>query len=570
MEAAEIVEVERRKKEIKFYGALRELVSRRCREDLFFLCKFVLGSTRFKEGIDRFDWHHKKECDTLMALWKGRHENDLKPFHVVRWPRGTLKSTIVSIGFPIWLGLQDPNIRILLDSENSAIAGRWLKAIKSQMEGQFFQELFGQTYDRNVRWNLEELTLIRTDDSLKEPTYDIGGVDKEKTSQHYEVILSDDIVGKTNSRTVEQVQKVNEHATLYRPLLDPGGFGVMSMTRWDHYDLGAQVDKENEDAVRECRPKPYTISHYACYKLVDGKQDRFDLDTLEFPTLHTKPELRHARRIMGEYQFSCNYLVYPMSPTTAAFKREWFRPSYHDLGLGVSPPGSNVYIAVDPAMSQNKRSDYTAIVVAAITSKFDIYILDIEREHYTEKQIWESLVRLNTLWKPKAIGMESVFKMKNIYLYVKEQSAMHGNVLPIREFTTTGIAKGQRIMGLQPFAESGKIHLRNPNAPGCENFAVLEKEFGEFDVKKINTQRNDVIDATGYFIEMMNRPIDEIPKEYWEDPLWKEKMEKMQETNPELKIPSQSQVRAAKFAKFRQSRVKRVDVQPLSRIILNG
>ena len=32
-------------------------------------------------------------------------------------PRGTLKSTIASIAYPIWLLLKNPNLRILIDSE---------------------------------------------------------------------------------------------------------------------------------------------------------------------------------------------------------------------------------------------------------------------------------------------------------------------------------------------------------------------------------------------------------------------------------------------------------------------
>lgn len=141
----------------EFYEILRELEKRRCREDLFYLSKFVLGKSLLIKGADRMDWHHEKLCQDLMRLWRDRKDKNTKTTMKVEWPRGTLKSTICSVYFPVWVLLNEPETRILIESETATNANRFLSLIKSSFEGKYFQHLFGMMYDPRNRWNLEQI-----------------------------------------------------------------------------------------------------------------------------------------------------------------------------------------------------------------------------------------------------------------------------------------------------------------------------------------------------------------------------------------------------------------------------
>lgn len=546
-------------KEAAFYAKVAELFRRRGKEDLFFLAKYILGRTRLKLGRSSFDEHHEDLCRDLMAIWRNRFNSDIKEALAVRWPRGTLKSTICTIAFPIWVLINDPNTRVLIDSENATISGRFLKAIKGHLESRFFQEIFGVIYNPRKDWN-DDILVIKRDTAATEPSVDKGGVDKEKTSQHFDLIIADDIVGRTNSRNIEQVEKVNEHAGLYQTLMDPGAMLLLPMTRWAFGDLGEKIDEENAQAEKECRRKPYRISHFACYKKdAEGNFSR----ELEFPKLHTHAQLDHARRIMQEYMFSCNYLVHPSSPTTAIFQEKWLR--YHELPYGNLPEaGANVYITVDPARAQKKTSDFSAIVVAAVTCRFDIYILDVVRQHMTDSEIWDHLVRLSNIFKPISIGIETVFKQKRLFAYMKSRQANEGEVLGnFHQFKTQTVQKSERIRGLGPFVENGKFFLGK-----SAEFSYLKDEMLKFDPAKIDVQRNDCLDASAYLVEMINKPAGEIPPAFFDNPLWREEMEKENDLRRERgqqakKIPSQTAVRVMRWNQMKNSRMNRDKYRPM-------
>lgn len=553
----------------KLYGALRELVARRGKEDLFFLAKYVLGADRLKAGRSRFDWHHKELCDDLMRMARKRHDG-MKQAYVVQWPRGTMKSTIVNRAFCVWILLNEPNARILIDCESATNAGRFLKAIKSYFESPFIQELYGVLYDKRKNWSDEAITVLRTADGIQEPSVDIGGVDKEKTSNHYDYIISDDIVGETNSKTISQIQKVITHASLYTNLLDSEGLEIYSMTRWAFGDLGEHVEEENKAAAKDCRPAPYVINRKPAFK--EDAAGKFTTE-VEFTTLHTHASLLQALNKLKPYQFSCQMLLRPQSPASAPFKKEWLRyigEHCPDIPMGIAPAGCKVYIAVDPAMARKATSDYTAIVVAAIGPDFKIYILDIHRGRYTKKEIYDTLVALNQMYKPEQIGVEAVFKMTEVMLYLKMQSQMHGTALPLKTFRTQTTNKGRRIMGLQPIMQAGKFYMRRR----VGDFIYLEDQILKFDEKRIDVQENDVLDSTAYFTEMMNKPEEGTEPAFFENENWAEEIERFNEQakregRKEKKMPSLALVRSMEWQHAKANRVENQDrFVPLSELVM--
>lgn len=489
----------------EFFELLREAERRRAKADLFYLAKVVLGGKYFNDGISRMDYHHEEVCQDLMALCRARMDRSVTR-HAIQWPRGTLKSTINVEALVVWILLNWPEARILIDSEIVMNSYRSLMAIKAHFESEGFQYLFGQLYDPMNRWNTEQLRVNRRME-FKEPSVDVGGVDTEKTGMHYDFIICTDVQGKTNSETRDQIEKVLNHMKHYGSLLNPGGCIFADMTRWAHGDAGGWMEEQNAAAHKAGRPAPWIINKLSCFK----KDSKGRLtDELEFPTILTMDKLAEERSSQGAYNFSCNYLLDPTSEESSPFKAHWIKDNYHNKSLSDFPEPRQVYIAIDPAGEGTyEDADYTAICVALIDSKSDIYVLDMVRGHFNIKEIADRVLYLSDLYRPKRVGIESVFAQKKIYFYLKEQARIEGKVLHIEEFKTSNKIKDARIMGLQPLFEIGKIHIK-------PQFTYLEDEL----LRYPRGHHDDCPDALAYILEFAEIPMARQPKEFWQQRGW--------------------------------------------------
>lgn len=159
-----------------------------------------------------------------------------KPFKLLCVPRGTFKSSIASVAFPIWKTLHNPDIRIMIDSEVYTNASNYLREIRGHYErNERFKRLFGD-YVGPV-WNDSEIIISKRTAIKKEPTMVASGIGAEKTGQHYDLIIGDDLSSTSNTRSPEQAEKVITHYRLYTSLLDPGGEKVIIGTRYSEIDI---------------------------------------------------------------------------------------------------------------------------------------------------------------------------------------------------------------------------------------------------------------------------------------------------------------------------------------------
>lgn len=187
---------------------------------LEFLCYSVLG---FKDVNDR------THGDTINAL-----ESETKR-KLICLPRGSLKSSIACVGFPIWLLCNDPNLRILIDSELYTNSKTFLREIKGHLESDEMKTLFGEW--RGELWNESEILIKQRTKRLKEASITVGGIGTVKVGQHYDVIIGDDYNSAANSNTPENAQRVIDHYRYNQSILEPGGIYVIIGTRYSEMDI---------------------------------------------------------------------------------------------------------------------------------------------------------------------------------------------------------------------------------------------------------------------------------------------------------------------------------------------
>lgn len=150
-------------------------------------------------------------------------------------PRGCLKSTIACVAYPIWLLLNNPNVRILIDSELYTNSKTFLREIKAHLESPQLTDIFGKF--KCDPWNESEITISQRNKNLKEASITVGGVGTTKVGQHYDVIIHDDLNSPANSMNPEACRKVIDHYKYNVSILEPTGTMVIVGTRYSELDL---------------------------------------------------------------------------------------------------------------------------------------------------------------------------------------------------------------------------------------------------------------------------------------------------------------------------------------------
>jgi hypothetical protein len=152
--------------------------------DFYFFAKDLLG---YKDL--RWDVH---------GQFVGVFESDA-PRKLVVMPRGTFKSTLGSVAYPIWRLMRDPNLTILLDSELYSNSKNFIREIKGHLSGEKITELFGPQI--GSKWDEGEIIIAPRSANRKEASITAGGVGTVKIGQHYDLIIGDDYNSPSNSET---------------------------------------------------------------------------------------------------------------------------------------------------------------------------------------------------------------------------------------------------------------------------------------------------------------------------------------------------------------------------------
>jgi predicted phage terminase large subunit-like protein len=507
------------------YALMRELETRRAREEFFYFSKVINGHHWFDKGDSRMDYHHEELCNTLQALWETRKQR-VKTGHYTEWSRGTLKSTIVTEDFPMWLALNDHNIRILIDSQLAKNSMDFLQSIKGKFEDAYFKYLFGELYNPRFRWSTDELCLRRTA-PLKEPTLMASGLDASKISKHYDVIIADDLIGDTNCDAPEQMAKAKRRFGGYGSLLNPNGMVCVVGTVWAPDDMGEHIEKLNKVATERLQTPPYYVTRYCDFKA--GRRENGP----EFPTLLPIEKLDAELRDQGERLYSCNYALVRRNDKTAWFMYDHLQywPNEVVKNPMIDFPKHNIYITADPRKNgKGVDTDFATICVGLVTEKFDLYILELVRERLTDNQFFERIFDLNDKYKPMAVGFEAVFEQNTAYKTLQIKAQTEGKILPLRKLKrNTNKPKEQRIRSLCPIVETGKLFIR-------EEFDGLKSEMflyrGEGSVP-----HDDCLDVVASMVEIMDSAERVIPKDFYDNPNWLKDWEEKRKADPDMAAP---------------------------------
>ncbi len=204
----------------KRYAAAIESTRLKCLSNFFYFSKEFLG---YKD----LDWSVHGQFIKVFE--------SPAPRKIVVMPRGTFKSTLGSVAYPIWRLLRDPNLTVLLDSELYSNSKNFLREIKHHFESENMTRVFGEQV--GSKWDESEIILKARTKNIKEASITVGGLGTTKVGQHYGCIIGDDYNSPQNSETPEKCQKVIDHVRYNLNILNPGGEYLFIGTRYAERDV---------------------------------------------------------------------------------------------------------------------------------------------------------------------------------------------------------------------------------------------------------------------------------------------------------------------------------------------
>jgi len=342
--------------------------------------------------------------------------------------------------------------------------------------------LYGEWVNEREKWTETQIIIKPRTVNRKEPTIQTGSVDTSLVSQHYDIIIADDLVSRNNIGTKEQMDKVKQYWRDSVSLLEENGIQIDIGTRWHFDDLHGWLLEEYPELpvfIRGC----------------------FDENGLPiFPEKFTKESLENIKKEIGSYDFSCLYLNNPIDDENADFKRSWFENKYTDEDL--KGKTLNTFITLDNAPSTKEGTDYIGIIVCSVDINNKWYLRHVERFKGNTPQLIDKIFDLRNYWKPLKIGVEQKAFEDLIKPYLDQEMRKRNIFFTIEELKDKGVRKEDRIRGrLQGRFESKSIFLKkNPE----DNTNDLIDELVRFPKSKFD----DLGDALQYQSEIVQKPDD--------------------------------------------------------------
>lgn len=472
----------REKSEDHWLEAMREM----CRQDLYFLMRFVL-STR--------DWYLDPE--------KTQHRLD-HPFIMERcrdvetetddvldaWSREHLKSTIKTFANLIRYILIDPNVTICILSHNRPAAKKFLRKIKIELETNkvllaLFPDIFCADPEQQAqKWSENDGLMVKRTANVVECTVEAWGmIEGLPTGSHFQVLSVDDAIDQRAVTSPEQIAKVTEQWELLQSIGREGGIVEYTGTFYSASDTYSVMIERGTKLRR-----------------IPAVNDNGD------PVFYSREYIEKRKAKMSPQVWGLQWLVDPRAGAASRLDPDWLR-YYSEDPVSIRDRGT-CYILVDPA-SGKKKSDYTAMWVVVCMADHSVWAVDIVRDRLDVTQRVERVFELVQIWRPNEVRYEEYGLQNDIQLIEAEMSRRKFR------FNLTRVGGQQKKVDridarLAPLFRSGQFYLPNTlpqfRADRSEYDPVREFVLEEYGVWP-QPRHDDMLDALSRLFEPHSPPM---------------------------------------------------------------
>lgn len=473
---------------------LRRVYRELAKSSLYFFVKGVLG---YPDLVPSF---HKPYCDFLQDLSKKR-TMDLMP-------RSTFKTSVGTIGFGSWYAVNHPDHFVLIANQTATNAQRMLSEIAQHFEGgnQMINWLFPECVrpgDSWKPWNSEQITFPSRTVLRGTPTFTAFGVGAKAESNHFHVIINDDLIGK---------------AAMESDLV------MESTIQWHGYSVSLFV--RPDDGIERIHGTRWGLADLYSYLMERSKHDLFyrkamlDDGTSAIPELISTEFLRDLRehdfsKFMSQYQND------PVAEESLDFRREWLNyyslvktddgPACEYQGERYFVKDMDVQMFVDPAGSGDVAGKVTtmkarannAVMVWGLHGTGKYFLLDSwegrGRGENPERQIALEMLKMYVRWKGyvRKGHVEAYGAQRALITVFNMVAHEEGEAFRIEEIGRGNVkAKHVRIRSyIGPAAQNGQIYVRRAHDQFVMEFSLFPQGTSY-----------DTLDASAWAFATLKRP----------------------------------------------------------------
>lgn len=402
--------------------------------------------------------------------------------NLILFPRGHIKSTLVTVSHSIQWILNYPNIRILLTTATETLVTGFIieirnHFIKNDQLRSLFPELCPVAKDGKVPdlGNLSGFTIPGRDDNNKklgpggkDPTLMASTVGSSITGYHGDVQKNDDLVEKINSSSQNGIDDVTRHFGSMGDLLDKyntddpekplKGWIDMVGTPWDFSDL-YQV-RRNDHAARRTKGLPDAFN-----LVVRSAAPNWPQGPFLWPERMGFTALKEIEDdpTKGPAQLAAQYLMNPIVAGQGLIddvkQLIWTPEKVMDQLL----PRMSLYAALDVAGMEDVKgndTDFTVLTVGGFANA-RLYIPFMLYGRPPVEEVIEWIFRVFDLYpgivklKIQKQALERVL-LSNL----KREMSQRGRFLPIdAQPADNQQSKKSKIRGLRPWFQAGNIRF---------------------------------------------------------------------------------------------------------------
>lgn len=441
-------------------------------------------------------------------------------FVAIAAPRGHAKSTSISLSYVLACVLFRERRFVLLVSDTEAQAAMFLGQIKQELQdNQDIIELFGIKKDEKgeVKFDKDSETdiIVKFTDGTKFRIIAKGSEQKLRgmlwDGARPDLIVCDDI---ENDEVVMNKERRNKFRRWVYGALLPcrSQHGIIrivgTILHMDSF-LEGLMPKENDKHTIHEDLKTYSKGIGTQWRTIKYKAHNSDFTKVLWPSRRTPEEFRRIRQDYIERGladvYSQEYLNIPIDESNTFFRKADFNPMREDDRKKVL----NYYIAGDFAISEKEHADWTVMVVGGMDEAGILHIKNVIRDRMDGLQIVDTLLALQGVYNPIAIGIEDTQITKSLGPFINRAMIERNifiNIIPLKPSRQD---KQTRARSMQARMRAGAVKFDKQ----AEWYQTYEDELMRFPRDK----HDDQVDATAYLGLMIDKIIDAPTKEEIED-----------------------------------------------------
>ena len=421
-------------------------------------------------------------------------------FVAITAPRGHAKSTIITITYTLACVLFRQRRYVLLVADTETQAALFLGQIRQILyDSAEIHHLFGmQLDDKGVVFEKDTETdiIIKFKDQTSFRIVAKGAEQKLRgmlwSGQRPDLIVIDDLMNEELVANKDRREKLDKwvYGSLIPCRSERGIIRFVGTPMNLDDPLERMMPRENaKDTIVEDL-KVWSKRKIGMWRTVKYRAHNQDYSKLLWPQRKSKELFEELRadfieRGMPEV-YACEYLCNPVDDSIRYFRRGDFLPMTEED----RKKNKVFYITADLAVSEKDRADYTAIVVGGLDSNGQLHIVNTVRERLSGDEIVATLLSLQKIYNPVAVGIEDTQISKALGPYIYRTMAETGVYMNITMLKPHRQDKLQRARSIQARMRAGMVKF-DKNA---DWWLTFEDECMNFP----RARHDDMVDALAY------------------------------------------------------------------------